>query len=142
MNKVLFIIIIRFLNQTFSQSKIILTGKIVDENLTCLQGVKITNKTSGEVILTDQNGSYKITALKNDTISFEMVGLTTDNIKIERSTEPLNLIMMDKNVNDLGAIWTDKDYHQAHRQINKTLKKLYKKADKQNVWKKIIANTT
>lgn len=43
--------------------------------------------------------------------------------------------MIDKTVNDLRAIWTERQYRKADRQIKKRLKKLYNKADKQNVWK-------
>ena len=120
---------------TFTQIGPNLSGKIVDEKLTCLFGVKITNLNSGAESISDQNGGYEIIATENDTLEFQMIGLTTDKIKIEKPTHTLNLIMMDKDVNCLGAIWTERQYRKAYREIEKRLKKLYKKAEKQNVWK-------
>ncbi len=121
---------------TFAQIETIVRGKIVDEKLTCLFGVKITNLNSGTESISDQNGRYEIIASENDTLEFQMIGLTTDKIKIEKETETLNLIMMDKDVNCLGAIWTERQYRKAYREIEKRLKKLYKKAEKQNLWTK------
>lgn len=104
--------------------------------MTCLFGVKIKNLNSGTESISDQNGRYEIIASENDTLEFQMIGLTTDKIKIEKPTETMNLIMMDKDVNCLGAIWTERQYKKAYREIEKRLKKLYKKAEKQNVWTK------
>ena len=110
-------------------------GKIVNEKLTCLFGVKITNLNSGTESLSDQNGRYEIIATENDTLEFQIVGFTTDKIKIEKPTQTRNLIMMDKDVNCLGAIWTEKQYRKANKRIERQLKKLYKKAEKEKVWK-------
>ncbi len=136
MKKILLILIIGISNLTFAQIETIVRGKIVDEKLTCLFGVKITNLNSGTESISDQNGRYEIIASENDTLEFQMIGLTTDKIKIEKETETLNLIMMDKDVNCLGAIWTERQYRKAYREIEKRLKKLYKKAEKQNLWTK------
>ena len=135
MKKILLIILIGISNLTFSQIGTNLSGKIVDEKLNCLFGVKITNLNTRAESISDQNGRYKIIATENDTLEFQMIGLTTDKIKIEKPTQTLNLIMMDKDVNCLGAIWTDKQYRRAYRGIEKRLEKLYKTAEKQNVWK-------
>ncbi|UAB75580.1 carboxypeptidase-like regulatory domain-containing protein [Mesoflavibacter sp. SCSIO 43206] len=135
MKKILLILLIGISNLTFAQTGTNLSGKIVNEKLNCLFGVKITNLNSGTESISDQNGRYEINATENDTLEFQMIGLTTDKIKVEKTTQTLNLIMMDKDVNCLGAIWTDKQYRKAYRGIEKRLKKLYKTAEKQNVWK-------
>jgi len=135
MKKILLILIIGISNLTFAQTETKLSGKIVDEKLTSLFGVKITNLNSGTESISDQNGRYEIIAKENDTLEFQMIGLTTDKIKIEKPTQTRNLIMMDKEVNCLGAIWTEKQYRKAYKQIERQLKKLYKKAEKENVWK-------
>ena len=85
--------------------------------------------------ISGQNGRYKITATTNDTLQFRFVGLTTEKIPVKKQAQDLNLIMIDRTVNDLGAIWTKRQYRKTDRQIEKRLKKLYKKADKQKVWK-------
>jgi len=135
MKKILLILIIGISNLTFAQIGTKLSGKIVDEKLTCLFGVKITNLNSGMESISDQNGRYEIIATENDTLEFQIVGLTTDKIKIEKSTQTRNLIMMNKDVNCLGAIWTEKQYQKANKRIERQLKKIYKKAEKENVWK-------
>ena len=135
MEKILLILIIGISNLTFAQIGTKLSGKIVNEKLTCLFGVKITNLNSATESISDQNGRYEIIASENDTLEFQIVGLTTDKIKIEKPTRTLNLIMMNKDVNCLGAIWTEKQYRKANKRIERQLKKLYKKAEKENVWK-------
>ncbi len=135
MKKILLIFLIGISNLTFAQNGTKVSGKIVDEKLTCLFRVKITNLNSGTKSTSDQNGRYEILATENDTLEFQMVGLSTDKIKIEKPTQTRNLIMMDKEVNCLGAIWTDKQYRKAYKRIERQLKKLYKKAEKLNVWK-------
>ncbi|WP_378187549.1 carboxypeptidase-like regulatory domain-containing protein [Aquimarina sp. W85] len=135
MKKIILLSIIGISNLTFAQTGSKLSGKIVDEKLNCLFGVKITNLNSGTEFISDQDGCYKIIVTENDILEFQMIGLTTDKIKIEKSTQTLNLIMMDKDVNCLGANWTEKQYRKVSRKIEKELKKLYKKAEKQNVWK-------
>ncbi|WP_072990258.1 carboxypeptidase-like regulatory domain-containing protein [Pseudozobellia thermophila] len=135
MKKIPLIILIGISNLTFAQIGTNLSGKIVDEKLTCLFGVKITNLNSGAESISDRNGRYEISATENDTLKFQMIGLTTDKIKIEKPTRTLNLIMIDKDVNCLGAEWTEKQYRKAYREIEKRLKKLYKKAEKRNAWK-------
>ena len=135
MKKILLIFLIGISNLTFAQNGTKVSGKIVDEKMNCLFGVKITNLNSGTKSISDQNGRYEILATGNDTLEFQMVGLSTDKIKIEKPTQTLNLIMMDKEVNCLGAIWTDKQYRKAYKRIERQLKKLYKKAEKLNVWK-------
>lgn len=123
-------------NLNFAQIETKVNGKIVDEKLDCLFGVRITNLSSGAKSISDQNGGYEIMVKENDTLEFQMVGLTTDKIKIEKPSQTRNLIMMDKGVNCLGAIWTEKQYRKAYKQIGRQLKKLYKKADELNLWKK------
>ena len=135
MKKILLIFITGLSNLTFAQVGKTVSGKIIDDNLACLSGVKITNLNSGMESISDQDGRYKIIATTNDTLQFRFVGLTTEKIPIKKQAQVLNLIMIDKTVNDLGAIWTKRQYRKADRQIEKRLKKLYKKADKQNVWK-------
>ena len=135
MKNILLILLIGISNWAYAQIEIKIDGKIVDENMTCLYGVKITNLNSGEETISDQNGTYEIIATEKDTIQFELIGMTTDKIKIVKPTQTLNLIMMDKDVNCLGANWSDKQYHKANRQIEKRLKQLYKEADKREVWK-------
>ena len=135
MKKILLILLIGISHLTFAQIRTRMSGKIVDEKLTCLFGVKITNLNSGAESTSDQNGRYEIIATENDTLEFQMIGLTTDKIKIEKPTQALNLIMMDKDVNCLGADWSDRQYQKAYREIEKRLKKLYKAAEKQSVWK-------
>ncbi len=135
MKKILLILIIGIYNLTYAQTKTNVSGKIVDEKLNCIFGVKVTNLNSGMETVSDQNGRYEIIATENDTLEFQMIGLTTDQIKIDKPTQTQNLIMMDKDVNCLGAIWTDKQYRKAYKQIESRLKKLYKKAEKQNVWR-------
>ena len=135
MKKILLILIIGISNLTFAQIGTKLSGKIVNEKLTCLFGVKITNLNSGTESLSDQNGRYEIIATENDTLEFQIIGFTTDKIKIEKPTQTRNLIMMDKDVNCLGAIWTEKQYRKANKRIERQLKKLYKKAEKEKVWK-------
>ena len=135
MKKILLILIIGISNLTFSQIGTKLSGKIVDEKLTCLFGVKITNLNSGTESISDQNGQYEIIVSENDTLEFQIIGLTTDKIKIEKPTQTWNLIMMNKDVNCLGAIWTEKQYRKANKRIEKQLKKLYKKAKKEELWK-------
>ena len=135
MKKILPIFLILISNLTFAQIGTKLSGKIVDEKLTCLFGVKITNLNNGTESISDKNGRYEIIATENDTLEFQMIGLTTDKIKIEKPTQTLNLIMTNKDVNCLGAIWTKKQYRKAHRKTEKQLKKLHKEAKKQNVWK-------
>ena len=135
MKRILLILLIGISNLTSAQMGTKLSGKIVDEKLTCLYGVKIKNLTKGTESISDQNGSYEISVEENDTLEFQMIGLTTDQIKIEKLTQTLNLIMMDKEVNCLGADWTESQYKKANRRIDMRLKKLYKKAEEQNVWK-------
>ncbi|MEQ8238047.1 MAG: carboxypeptidase-like regulatory domain-containing protein [Cyclobacteriaceae bacterium] len=136
LKNIFFIALIVLSNLTFAQNHSIVKGKIIDDKFNCLLGVKITNINSRVVSMSDQDGNYEIIASENDTLAFQMIGLTTEEIKIEDSSQKLNLIMMDKDVNCLGAVWTEKQYRRAHRQIEKQLKKLYKKAEKQNAWKK------
>jgi hypothetical protein len=135
MKKILLIILIGIYNLTFAQIGTNSSGKIVDEKLKCLFGVKIRNLNSGAESLSDQNGRYEIIATENDTLEFQMIGLTNEKIRIEKPTQTLNLIMIDKDVNCLGAIWTERQYRKAYQEIEKRLKKLYKKAERQNVWK-------
>ena len=97
-------------------------------------GVKIRNLNNGNESISNQKGYYEIIATENDTLEFQMIGFTAERIKIEKTTQTCNLIMMNKDVNCLGAIWTEKQYRKAKRQIEKQLKELYKKAKKQNVW--------
>jgi len=121
---------------TYSQVETKLSGKIIDDKLTSLFGVKITDLNNGAESITDQNGQFEINVSQNDTLEFSFIGLTSEKIKIETINENLNLIMIDKSVNCLGAIWTDKMYERAEKKQNRMIKKLYKKAEKNNVWKK------
>jgi len=136
MKKILFLILVGISNIIFAQNGTKLSGKIVDDNLNCLFAVIITNLNSGEQVLSDKNGRFEIKVTKNDTLEFRTVGLTTVKIKINKRTNSVNLILINKNVNCLGAIWTDKQYRKANRKIEKQLRKLYKIAKKQDIWKK------
>ena len=134
MRKIVLIILIGISNFTFAQIGTKVNGKILDEKLSCLMGVKIRNLNNGNESISNQKGYYEIIATENDTLEFQMIGFTAERIKIEKTTQTCNLIMMNKDVNCLGAIWTEKQYRKAKRQIEKQLKELYKKAKKQNVW--------
>ena len=135
MKRFIIILLIGVSNITFAQIDTKVSGKIIDEKMTCLFGVKITNLRSGTESRTDQYGFYEIKAMLNDTLKFQMIGLTSDKIKIEEPTQTLNVIMINKEVNCLGANWTEKQYRKAYQLIEKRLKELYKKADDENVWK-------
>jgi len=134
MNKILLILLLGISNLSIAQIDTTISGKIIDEKLTCIIGVRITNLNNGEESISDQNGRFRIITSEHDMIEFEMIGLTTERIKINNSTQILNVIMIDKDVNCLGADWSERQYQKAYRQIEKYLDKLYRKAGKQNVW--------
>lgn len=134
MKKILLIILIGISNLSFAQVATKVSGKIIDEKLNCLFRVKITNLHSGAESISDQNGRYEINATKNDTLEFKSLGLTTDKIRIENPSQTLDIIMIDKSVNCLGADWTDNQYKKANKGIEKFLRKLYRKAEDQNIW--------
>ena len=136
MKNILILILVGISNIIFAQNTIKLSGKIVDENLNCLFGVIITNLNSGEQVLSDKNGRFEIKVTNNDSLEFRTVGLTTEKIKIKKSTNTVNLILISKKVNCLGALWTEKQYRKANREIEKQLRKLYKIAKKQDIWNK------
>ena len=133
MKKILLIFLTGVSNLAFAQNEKV-SGKLIDDNLDCLSGVKITNLNTGIESTSDLNGRYEIMGTRNATLEFRLAGVTTEKIPVEKSAQILNLILINKTVNCLGAIWTDRQYRKAYRQIGKRLNKLYKKAGEQNVW--------
>ena len=121
------------MNLTFSQITKV-KGKIIDEKLNCIPGVKITNINTKKFTFSNQIGEFEIEASKNDTLKFEIVGLTNEKIVVKKINETIRLIMINKEVNCLGIEWTQKQYDKAYRKINKRLIKLYKIANKKKVW--------
>ena len=112
MKKLSLLFSILFIQLIFSQTKI--NGKIIDEHLHCLAGVKITNLHTGEETYSLQNGTFNIQASAGDTLKFEFPGLGSEKIKITENTRKIHLIMMNLDLNCIGQVLTD-------RQINKKL---------------------
>lgn len=102
------ILLIGISNFTYAQTETKMSGKILDEKLNCLFGVKVTNVNTGADFFSDQNGNYELIVRENDTLQFRYVGYTTDRIKIENLAQSLDVIMINKEVNCLGADLSEK----------------------------------
>ena len=107
-------------------------GKIIDEKFENVIGGVITNKATGDKVYSGSSGQFQINATTSDTLVFEFIPFTTETRIVTNPTEKLKIILMDKEVNCLGAVWTDKQYKQANKRINKRYKDLYNQADKLN----------
>lgn len=116
---------------SFGQRTLI-QGKIIDEKFQNVIGGVITNKATGDKVYSGPSGQFQINATTSDTLVFEFIPFTTETRIVINTNEKLKIILMDKEVNCLGAAWTDKQYKQANKRINKRYKDLYNQADKLN----------
>lgn len=55
----------------------IIAGKVVDNNEQPLAGVEVTNLATREIVTSDKNGAYRITADAEDRLQFRMLGFKT-----------------------------------------------------------------
>ncbi|TAH02465.1 MAG: TonB-dependent receptor [Sphingobacteriales bacterium] len=79
-----------------------ITGKIADPNGGPLNGVTITNKTSGAATATAADGSFKIDAAPGDVLEITMVGFGTQTVRVAKQLL-LNLTLS-PSVTDLNEV--------------------------------------
>ena len=107
-------------------------GKVLGEKLEACVFAEVKNLSTGQITHTDTLGLFAIGATHGDTIEISYVPYSTE--KREFKNEFLKVILIDRSVNDLGSPWTKRKYHKADKQLGKYYKKLYKKADKEELW--------
>ncbi len=128
------ILVISFLttNLLYCQEILQVTGRIVDYNLLNLNNVKIENLNTGEITSSSENGNFGIKARQKDTISFFYLALKPEKIVITKDKSSIRLIMVEDS---WVCFESDKYYIRQKRRLQKRMKKLYDKADKQSIWK-------
>jgi TonB-linked SusC/RagA family outer membrane protein len=57
------------------------TGTVVDESNLPVPGVTVKNLTTGQAVVTDVNGKFRIDAGDNDTLTFSFIGYATQSLK-------------------------------------------------------------
>ncbi|MFM2362081.1 MAG: hypothetical protein RLZZ316_983, partial [Bacteroidota bacterium] len=91
-----------FLGMAVLAQKPSITGKIADPNGGPLNGVTITNKTSGAATATAADGSFKIDAAPGDVLEITMVGFGTQTVRVAKQLL-LNLTLS-PSVTDLNEV--------------------------------------
>lgn len=60
------------------------TGTVTDESNKPLQGVSVSARPSGKVVVTDANGHYSIAAVSGAVLTFSYTGLTSQDITVDK----------------------------------------------------------
>jgi len=95
-------------NTNTPEDRILISGRITDEDGKPMAGVTVINKTAGKAnrkttAFTDDNGVYSITAAENDVLEFSFVGYKPEHATVSKNkTEvTLHLIPENKNLNEI-----------------------------------------
>lgn len=105
MNKKSTIIILLFMITTnaFAQVRII-TGKVIDQKSgVTLPGATVVRKSTKEVVITDVNGNYSISAGTGELISFSYTGYQAKELSVDAQKSVLNAYL-DDVVNELSEV--------------------------------------
>lgn len=111
-----------------------IVGRVLNDVLKPVIGASVINKSTNLHVNTDKNGDYHIQASITDTIKFLSIGLTPENRVVKEIGKNINIILINKDVNCLGAIWSERRYKKAYRQINNRYRKLYSLASAKKLW--------
>jgi len=109
-------------------------GRVLDSELKPVVAARVESKLKNLRFYTDINGDYHIEASVGDTLKFSSIGLSPESRVITVLSRDCNIILIDKEVNCLGAVWDERDYKKAYRQVNRKYNRLYIEANKKKLW--------
>ncbi|ALL05973.1 hypothetical protein AQ505_10990 [Pedobacter sp. PACM 27299] len=107
---------------------------MLDSELKPIVAARVENKLKNLRFYTDINGDYNIETSIGDTLKFLSIGLSPESRVIMDLSRDCNIILIDKEVNCLGAIWDERDYKKAYRQVNRKYNRLNIEANKKKLW--------
>lgn len=114
--------------------QITIKGRVLDAELKPVIGGLVESKLKNLKFYTDINGDYYIETSIGDTLKFSSIGLSPETRVIRGRARDCNIILIDKEVNCLGAIWDERDFKKASRQMNRRYSCLYIQADEKKLW--------
>lgn len=114
--------------------QITIKGRMLDAELKPVIGGLVESKLKNLKSYTDLNGDYHIETSIGDTLKFSSIGLTKESSVIMDLSRNYNIILIDKELNCLGAIWDERDYKKAYRQVNRKYNRLYIEANRKKLW--------
>lgn len=90
----------------------ILTGKVVNsENMTPMTGVSIQSVEKGTVVISDENGEFKIGAINNsDTLTFNFIGFRSKLVPVKSMIKENLEIFMELQINELDEVLINTGY--------------------------------
>jgi hypothetical protein len=112
-----------------------ITGRIIGVNLETVQGGTVTNMCTGERTKTDNQGIYRISASKNDSLAFEFPKYSSGLRSIKSPNENLNIIMIKRKADNLPPGYSQSDYKKAVKDDNELYRVLEKDAKLEGRWK-------
>jgi hypothetical protein len=112
------------------------TGRVIGiDNLEIVKGATVINICTGETTRTDDNGIYKASGAKDDTLAFVIPKYSASLVCVKSPKEKINVILFKRKVDSLRPGYSQHDYNKALRDDEELLKILEKDAKQEGKWK-------